>query len=198
MPARLAPGASPLGEGGVHRATDLLGNELKAEDIERIVHEHGGRTTRRPAPDGGNLRNARAAAGAAVRPTSAAARRVIPRRVLVVDDEDIVADTVADMLRAVGYHVDIETLSTNVLDRLGATAYDAIISDVRMPMLDGPALWAAVRQRYPELGPRMIFVTGDLGRLETRRFLAEAGVESLAKPIRARAIRDVVARVTRA
>jgi CheY-like chemotaxis protein len=126
-----------------------------------------------------------------------AVRAPVSRRVLVVDDEDAVAHTVAEMLRAVGHAVDVETASTNVLNRLAVARYDVIISDVRMPILDGPALWAAIRQRYPALGPRMIFVTGDLARSETRRFLANAGVETLAKPVRARAIRDVVERVSR-
>jgi CheY-like chemotaxis protein len=116
----------------------------------------------------------------------------------VVDDEDAVAHTLAEILRAVGHEVDIETVPTNVLDRLQARRYDAIISDVRMPVLDGPALWAAIRGRYPELGNRMIFVTGDPARSDTRRFLTEAGVQSLAKPVGARAVRELVERVTRA
>jgi CheY-like chemotaxis protein len=149
------------------------------------------------AAGGGHVGLAVPTGDQAARPRSAV-RTLVPRRVLVVDDEDTVALTVAEMLRAVGHAVDVETASTNVLNRLAVARYDVIISDVRMPTLDGPALWAAIRQRYPELGPRMIFVTGDLARSETRRFLADAGVETLAKPVRAGAIRDVVERVSRA
>ena len=44
---------------------------------------------------------------------------------------------------------------------LAAARFDAIVSDLRMPDMDGAALWREVRERWPALARRTLFVTGD-------------------------------------
>jgi CheY-like chemotaxis protein len=103
--------------------------------------------------------------------------------VLVIDDEPSVAEIIRDSLLADGHRVDIVTSGRAALERLLFRRYDAVLSDVRMPDLDGPALYAIVRDRYPEQVSRIAFVTGDTMSPAIRRFLEEAGRPFLEKPV---------------
>ena len=60
--------------------------------------------------------------------------------------------------------------------------FDAIVSDLRMPDMDGAELWREVSAQYPALARRMLFVTGDTLSPSARQFLADARCPSLDKP----------------
>ena len=79
-----------------------------------------------------------------------------------------------------------------ILELLAETEVDAIVSDLRMPDMDGAALWRAVQGRDPQLSRRMLFVTGDTLSPGARSFLDEAGCSSLDKPF---ARKDLLDRV---
>jgi two-component system NtrC family sensor kinase len=117
---------------------------------------------------------------------------VAARRVLVVDDEAEIADLVREMLEAAGYEVATAESGAVALEMLGEVAFDAIVSDLRMPDIDGAALWREVSVRQPMLAQRMLFVTGDTLSPGAKRFLADAGCGSLDKPF---AKADLLARV---
>jgi two-component system NtrC family sensor kinase len=68
------------------------------------------------------------------------------------------------------------------LELLSEARFDAIVSDVRMPDLDGAALWRAVRERQPHLARRLLFVTGDTLSPQARQVLEETSCASLDKP----------------
>lgn len=113
-------------------------------------------------------------------------------RVLVVDDEAEVAELLRDMLESAGHDVAIAESGAVGLELLAEARFDAIVSDLRMPDMDGPAFWQAVAARDPALARRMLFVTGDTLSPDARGFLARSGCASLDKPF-ARA--DLLARV---
>ncbi|MEE2704367.1 MAG: response regulator [Myxococcota bacterium] len=79
------------------------------------------------------------------------------RRVLVVDDDTAVRRTVSDVLRAEGCYVEGAKDGRDALDRLGQASWDAVISDVVMPGLDGYELFQAVRRDYANT--RIILMT---------------------------------------
>ena len=79
------------------------------------------------------------------------------------------------------------------LELLGMVAFDAIISDLRMPDMDGSALWREVVARHPHLARRILFVTGDTLSSGARQFLADARCPSLDKPF---GKSDLLAKVT--
>src|SRR4029079_9021657 len=93
------------------------------------------------------------------------------RRILVVDDEDDVAALLADALRMDGHSVEVARGGRAALQTLAVDRYDLIVSDVKMPGLDGPALYRALARVHPALADRFVFVTGDTLAAETGAFL---------------------------
>jgi len=102
--------------------------------------------------------------------------------VLVVDDEPEIADLVRSMLESAHYEVATAESGAVALEILGEAHFDAIVSDPRMPDMDGAALWREVLARDASLARRMLFVTGDTLSPSARSFLDQAGCSSLEKP----------------
>jgi CheY-like chemotaxis protein len=57
-----------------------------------------------------------------------------------------------------------------------------VVSDLRMPDMDGPALWHAIAERHPGLAERTVFVTGDTLSAGARGFLRETARPCVEKP----------------
>jgi CheY-like chemotaxis protein len=161
-----------------------------------IVAAHGGSIRVETAPGGGGLfivelpigRPDETAAGG----TAPAARPVRPGRVLVVDDDAELAGVLAAALRAEGHTVETAANGAEALAALERGEFDVILSDVRMPKLDGPGLYRELAQRRPELLERLVFVTGDILGRETAAFLERTKVAHLTKPFDIKQIRRVV------
>jgi PAS domain S-box-containing protein len=127
------------------------------------------------------------------------ASQVLPgRTILVVDDEPEVAHTLAEMLALDGHQVETAENGLVALDKLQAREYDLILSDLRMPHLDGPGLYQALEQRAPGLCQRVVFLTGDTLSLESRTFLERVVAPTLNKPFSLDEARQVVRRVLNA
>jgi CheY-like chemotaxis protein len=105
-----------------------------------------------------------------------------PPRVLVVEDEIRVAQMIAEVLEAEGYEVDTAANGLLALEKIQEHDYDLILSDLRMPELDGLGLYRELERRKPTLLSRFLFVSGTMDLPEYRRFLAETAVAVLAKP----------------
>ena len=103
-------------------------------------------------------------------------------RLLLIDDEQDILASVGALLRRMGH--DVKTASNGVeglqvYDRDGA---DIIISDVRMPELDGLGVLRALRERGEDV--EFIFITG-IGDLETAvAALREGAFDFFTKPVR--------------
>jgi len=68
------------------------------------------------------------------------------------------------------------------LDLLQRERFDLILTDIRMPRLDGPGLYRELRQRDPGLARRLVFLTGDTLSPDVAQMLAESGLPSVTKP----------------
>ena len=104
------------------------------------------------------------------------------KRVLVVEDEPMIAGLLGDMLMADGHDVDAVNTGRAALERLASQAYDLIVSDLRMPVLDGRGLYRELQARHPEMLRRILFVTGSALDPGNEEFLARTRVPWLAKP----------------
>src|SRR5713101_6942042 len=102
--------------------------------------------------------------------------------ILVVDDEPLVAALIADALGLEGYEVETAKNGREALEKIAARSYDAILSDLRMPELDGVGLYRELDQRNPGLLRRIAFVSGTTQPVEYASFLEETGVPVLRKP----------------
>jgi len=112
------------------------------------------------------------------------------RRILVVDDEAILRDLLADILAGDGHQVDIACDGLEALDWLDQHHYDAVFTDLHMPGLDGPSLYEVIRQRQGETPPRVIFMTGNADL--SADFLRDTREPILEKPFSVAAARGIV------
>jgi CheY-like chemotaxis protein len=103
-------------------------------------------------------------------------------RLLLVEDDRHVADTLALLLSIDRHQVDIAADGLEALERLTTTIYDAVLCDVRMPRLDGPGLYDRLREERPGLLRRVGFVTATTSDPRTRAFLVATGAPWVEKP----------------
>lgn len=104
-------------------------------------------------------------------------------RVLVVDDEPEVAELYVEILRREGIDVTPVSSGREALERLRRERFDLVVSDLRMPDVDGPELYRALAKRAGGDASRMIFITGDALSGQVEQFLEETGAEVLEKPV---------------
>src|SRR3977135_772850 len=104
-----------------------------------------------------------------------------PRLILVVEDESSLRELIAHILLLDEHEVDTARDGVEALYRIEQREYDLIISDLQMPNLDGPGLHEALRERYGQALPRVIFVTGHSEADAFVPFLAQTGDPVLTK-----------------
>lgn len=117
------------------------------------------------------------------------------KRLLIIDDEPDIAEILVDILAPAGHHIDVASDGAAGLKHIAQQSYDLIISDTKMPVLDGVGLYRELERRFPALCQRLIFVTGDVLDAEKRGFLESTGVPVLAKPFDVVQARRLVHRV---
>src|SRR5256885_9471853 len=80
------------------------------------------------------------------------------KHLLLVEDEAPLRQAIAEQLTDRGYHVEQADSGEAALARLADFAFDVIITDLRLPGVDGSALVQAAVGRYPDIVA--IVVTG--------------------------------------
>ncbi len=104
-------------------------------------------------------------------------------RILVVDDEPMIVDLLTDVLAGAGHQVDGAADGSEACRMASSGAYDLVITDVRMPRMNGMDLYRNLLSVRPEMARRVLFMTGDLMDREVARFLTETGAPTLYKPL---------------
>jgi two-component system NtrC family sensor kinase len=116
--------------------------------------------------------------------------------VLEVEDENALRDLLSETVRELGHQVVEATTGREALARLRERPYDLVMLDLRLPDVDGQAVWQALA-RDPRLAARVVFMTGDIMSAGTQRFLDQTGRPFLIKPFTVeelgRVIGDVLA-----
>jgi two-component system NtrC family sensor kinase len=162
-----------------------------------IVEAHGGALTVECPPKGGAVFTITLPVGC-VDSTRADAVPVTPpspmqRSILVVDDEAEIRETLADILGRARHRVVTASSGRQALERMATERYDVILTDIRMPDLDGRALYQEIARRWPRQAERVVFITGDTLASALREFVSASGRPVIEKPFSPNDVRRVVA-----
>jgi CheY-like chemotaxis protein len=82
---------------------------------------------------------------------------IVPRRILVVDDEPYVCDAVRMMLAFDGHQVETASCGKDALALFGKGKYDVVITDYAMPAMKGDELAASIKALSP--GQPVVLIT---------------------------------------
>ncbi|PZD72825.1 Nitrogen regulation protein NR(I) [Acaryochloris thomasi RCC1774] len=113
--------------------------------------------------------------------------------ILVVDDEKSIRLTVAQSLEPQGYAVKTAVNGDDALARLKEQSFDLILTDLKMPGIDGMALIEQAVELYPEIKVIMISAHATVDNAVGAMKLG--AVDFIQKPFTPQEIRDIVQRV---
>jgi CheY-like chemotaxis protein len=120
----------------------------------------------------------------------------LSRRILVVDDDEQIRELLATALEGDGHTVDGARDGSEALSMLEVHPYDLVLSDLHMPLVDGPSLYETLRNRhhfpvrFATKLPRVIFMTGNPAK--HAEFLRGTTDPILEKPFELRVVRKMV------
>jgi len=115
-------------------------------------------------------------------------------RILVIADDEQARGVLAAVLRADGHTVDVAADRGQAVGLIEAREYAVMLSDLRMPGLDGPELSRVLQARRPGALTVLIFLARPAFMPDFARFLIDAAAPVLAWPTRPAEISRVVAR----
>src|SRR2546430_16039870 len=105
------------------------------------------------------------------------------RSILIVDDEEPIRQVLTEVLSGHGYVVRVAADGEEALRELSAHDYDAVVTDVRMPRMDGLSLVRAAQQVAPDATVIVMSAYGShhlaLAAMQTR------GLANIGTPLRA-------------
>ena len=82
------------------------------------------------------------------------------KKILIIDDDQSMVSNMIDVLYLEGYEAQSVNESCHALDRAKVYQPDLILSDVRMPGMDGYAILEALRQESATANIPLVFLTG--------------------------------------
>jgi signal transduction histidine kinase/FixJ family two-component response regulator len=119
-------------------------------------------------------------------------------RILVVDDETSLLDSIVEQLTRLGHSVTGSSNAQFALELVMNQTFDIVVTDIRMPVIDGPAFYDMVSIKRPLLKNRFIFITGDSLNQRASKFIDSKIVPCIIKPFKIadlnRSINEVINR----
>jgi PAS domain S-box-containing protein len=129
------------------------------------------------------------------RPIGSAERR-IPRKVLLVEDDELVAAGISALLGGGSFEVKVACRGGDVRHALNDFKADVMVLDVGLPDVDGIDLYCSLEDAYPDLA--VIFSTGHGDRSRIDALLRKPNVGFLQKPYDFGALTNLIERLTSA
>ncbi len=102
-------------------------------------------------------------------------------RILVVDDDRSMANTLSDILKVKGYQAEAVYSGAEALERVNERAYDCVLTDIKMPQINGAELYGMISEIRPEMP--VVFMTAYATEHLVRKALEEGAIACLAKPL---------------
>jgi CheY-like chemotaxis protein len=103
-------------------------------------------------------------------------------RVLIIDDEPAIRFMLKTALSREGCIVEECADPLKAEETISLKHYDVIFMDIRMPGMNGIEVYKKIVTRRPELGKRVVIITGDIHDKDIKAYIHENGVSWLMKP----------------
>jgi PAS domain S-box-containing protein len=104
------------------------------------------------------------------------------KTILVVDDETSLRNLLFETLTEGGFLVEVASTGEQAIEIIETRKFDAVISDIKMPGIDGKQLYQYIQKHHPEITEKIIFITGDILNKETQLFIHAANNKFIEKP----------------
>lgn len=119
----------------------------------------------------------------------------LPLNILLAEDNFTNQELVVTLMRKMGYTIDAVENGRKALEIMEHKAFDIILMDVQMPVMNGLEATQAIIEKYPEdVRPYIIAITANAMPGDRERFLEAGMVDYLSKPIRFKDVQDVLIR----
>ena len=116
-------------------------------------------------------------------------------QILIVDDETIMRECLTDILSDQGYQVEAVASGNDALKRIDQNAFHIVISDIRMPGIDGEEVLRHALKRNP--GSKIILITAYSMDLSGKSYLNQGAFGFILKPFDIEQIRSLVSQAAR-
>lgn len=116
------------------------------------------------------------------------------KRVLAVDDEEVMGYVIQRIVQHLGYEVDWVPSYERALEKIEKEEYDIILSDFRMPTMTGERFYREIVHRNHRWAKKLVFITGDLTP-QTLAFLDEIHVPVISKPFNIDELQQVLEQI---
>ena len=106
----------------------------------------------------------------------------LKRTIMVIDDEEVIREVVSTALENLGHDVHIFCDGNVALEEIKAKNYDLILTDIKMPGIDGKVFFEFIKEYEPELAGKVLFMSGDILGLPKDDFLKRFKDRLIEKP----------------
>lgn len=105
------------------------------------------------------------------------------KSILLIDDDQDIREACTELLCNAGYDVDSARDGYDALKKIEASAYDLIVVDINMPLVDGIDFYLRAIRTSPEMKRKFLFMTGDIyGEQEALDMFVKTDNTVLKKP----------------
>ncbi len=159
------------------------GTGLGLSMVYGIIARHGGQVTIESAPGTGTTVRLTLPAAAGKTRVLSGPKPVAsgPRRILIIEDEEEIAELLAEILKEGGHSAEFATDPRNGLDRFRKETFDVVFTDLSMPEMPGWLVAEEIRRLNPSVP--VIMLTGWGAQLDPEQVKASPVDCVLSKPI---------------
>ncbi len=113
-------------------------------------------------------------------------------KILVADDEAMMRNLLLKILEIEGYKVTLASSATEALEKLRIEKFDLLVSDVKMPGMNGFELLTKVKSEWPDMA--VIVMTGYGDAYTVKEALTKGADEYLSKPFKSHEVSLIIER----
>jgi len=115
-----------------------------------------------------------------------------PSRILVVDDDPLIRGSLYELLRGQRYEVEMASDGSEAMDHLKRRAFHLVITDWKMPQVNGMSLLSHIKTHYPDVN--VILITGFGNISSAVEAIRQGAFDYLTKPIQPEELEDTIRR----